>query len=122
MKKQCKVFDSCRACSFKELQQVEACQETGFRLILHCKTTLKDNKHEVLTESYDDKSCQEAPTDLTPLRDGELAVHKSGPFSMYWLLVIFSTIAYGLWQVLMQRRANILNQVYSSLSIVKTKN
>ena len=53
-KKQCKVFDACRACTFRELQEVEACQKTGFRMILNCTT--KNNK-DVIAEGYIDKSC-----------------------------------------------------------------
>ena len=59
---------------------------------------------------------------MTPLKDGEFAVYKSGPLSLYWFFVIMSGLAYGVFRVLMQRRNNILNQVYSKLSIVKTRN
>ena len=34
----CELFDSCRTCTFTELQQVDACQKTGFRMILKCTT------------------------------------------------------------------------------------
>ena len=99
-----------------------ACQATGYRLIMHCQTAPSSNRHDVITESYEDRPCQEAVTDLTPLRDGELAVHGSGPTSMYVLAAVFGILAYVFMQILMQRRNRILNQVYSKLSIVKTKN
>ena len=119
----CKIFDNCRACTFKELQVIEACQQTGFRLIKQCKTTPKEgSKTDIIAETYEDISCQEAATELTPLRNGELAPYKSGPFSLYWFFVIMSLLAYGMHNMLMQRRAKIINQVYSKLSIVKTKN
>ena len=122
LKKKCSVFDHCRACTFRELQEIDVCQTTGFRLIMHCKTTAVDNREDVLSESYQDKACEEAATEMTPLRDGEFAPYRSGPLNLYWFFVIMSGLTYGVLRILMQRRSNILNQVYSKLSIVKTKN
>ena len=121
-KKKCSVFDHCRACTFRELQEIDICQKTGFRLIMYCKTTAADNRVDVLSESYEDKACEEAPTEMTPLREGELAPYRSGPLSLYWFFIIMSGLTYAVVRILMQRRSNILNQVYSKLSIVKTKN
>ena len=100
VKKQCTVFDNCRACTFKELQQTAACQETGYRRIMHCKTTPNANRRDVITETYVDTSCQEAATELAPLRGGEFAPYRSGPFSVYWFLVIMAVLAYATVQVL----------------------
>ena len=89
---------------------------------MYCKTTAADNKIDVLSESYEDKTCEEAVTEMTPLRDGEFAPYRSGPLSLYWFFIIMSLLTYGVLRILMQRRSNIINQVYSKLSIVKTKN
>ena len=121
-KKKCDIFDPCRACTFRELQEIDVCQQTGFRLIMHCKTTPIDNRDLILTESYQDKACQEAVTEMTPLKEGEFAVYRSGPLSLYWFFVIMVGLTYIVVQILIKRRNNILNQVYSKLSIVKTKN
>jgi hypothetical protein len=52
----CQIEDSCRVCSFKELQQVAACQETGYRLILKCITQVKYH-HEDIGVSFKDEAC-----------------------------------------------------------------
>ena len=93
-RQKCTVFDACRACTFRELQAVEVCQETGFRLILKCITTPKDNKHEIFSEVYVDKACPEAHTDLQSLKDGEIAPYKSGPTSVYWFFIIMAAFSY----------------------------
>ena len=118
----CKVFDACRACSFKELQQIEVCQETGFRLITHCITRLRDDRDQVISENYKDRSCKEAPHDLSDLKNGELAPRRSGPHSVYLFFILMTALAYGSYRLLVQRRDKIISQVYSNLSIVKTKN
>ena len=69
---------------------------------MRCKTTPKNSsKTDVITESFEDKSCQMAATELTPLKNGEFAPYKSGPFSMYWFFVIMSLLAYATHQVLL---------------------
>ena len=60
-------------------------------MILNCTT--KNNK-DVIAEGYMDKPCQEAATDLTPLRDGELAMYGTRPFSMYYFFIIMAVLAY----------------------------
>lgn len=32
----CDVFHKCRACSFKEMQEIQECQITGYRLVKRC--------------------------------------------------------------------------------------
>ena len=89
---------------------------------MRCVTTPKDNREEVITEVYTDKECYQASTDLQSLKGGEFAPYRSGPFSIYWFFIIMAGVAYTTFQILMKRRNSILNEVYSKLSIVKTKN
>ena len=76
----------------------------------------------MFSEEYKDRPCEEAATEVSNLRNGELAPRGSGPFSVYFFFIIMSAFAYGTFYILKQRRDNIISQVYSNLSIVKTKN
>ena len=118
----CTLFDACRVCSFKELQGIPECQETGFRMILKCLTTLADDKSDIREETYHDVSCQEAPTEFSSLEDGVYAKYGSGPNSVYWFCFITSVLAYIMFKILDRRREGILKEVYSKVSIIKTQN
>ena len=120
--RKCTLLDACRVCSFKELQSIPECQETGFRMILKCQTTLVEDKSDIREETYHDVSCQEAATEFSPLNDGVYAKYGSGPSSIYWLFVITATLAYIMYKLLDRRREGILKEVYSKVSIIKTGN
>ena len=62
----CEIIDNCRTCTFTELQQVAACQKTGFRLILKCTTSLVGQTREVET-TYFDRPCKEIENQLSSL-------------------------------------------------------
>ena len=92
----CEIIDSCRTCTFAELQQIAACQKTGFRMILKCTTALVGSKDNV-DETYHDRPCSEAQTSLSSLERGKYAEFGSGPMSVSKfcaLIVLLTTIAY----------------------------
>ena len=76
----------------------------------------------MISEVYKNQECEQVSSELQSLKDGEFAPLGSGPFSVYWFFIIVAGFAYGAFQILMKRRDSILNEVYSNLSIVKTKN
>ena len=55
-KQTCVVHDKCRVCSFKELQMMPECQETGFRLIKRC-TELEATRQSLISDSYLNEAC-----------------------------------------------------------------
>ena len=98
---------------------MEACQETGFRLILKCTTRLKKDRDVVLEEKYLDLSCAEAADELENISNGEKAPFRSGPASVFVFALVSGVIGYLTYSFLKKRQDDILNEVYSKLTIVK---
>ena len=84
---QCKVFDACRACSFRELQKVEVCQNTGYRLIMKCK---KGSESEYWHQT---KSCNEAKLGSYDTDGGKLAIANSLPTSVPMFFLAMAVLA-----------------------------
>ena len=115
-------MDPCKVCSFKTLQSVEECQETGYRMILRCQTTLASDKTDIREETFMDVSCTEAATEFSSLEDGLYAKYNSGPTSVYWFFISMASMAYIVYKLLDARRQAIINEVYAKTTIIKTMN
>lgn len=55
-RKECKVEEKCRECSFFELKNLEECQITGYKLIKHC---ILYNELKAQDEYYKNEHCNE---------------------------------------------------------------
>ena len=53
----CSIVDKCRACTFKELQIMPECRQTGFRLIKRC-VERETNSNKVVEDNYLNEGCQ----------------------------------------------------------------
>ena len=83
---------------------------------------MRVTQDEVLSENYLDRPCSEAATEFSSLEDGLYARYGSGAPNLIWFFILMAFLAYILQALLVKRRNNIINEVYSKLSIVKTKN
>ena len=112
----CRVENACHLCSFKELQQIAACQQTGYIMINRCDTLLKGQN---IATNYRDESCN-IGNDQMLIESGKQARAQGQPTSIWVVFVIFAALTFGSYQLLDSRRRGILDEVFSKLTIVKT--
>ena len=89
---------------------------------MKCSTALVNNRDETISERYVERPCEEAAFEFSDLEEGLYARHGTGPFSIYIFFLVVAVLAYLVQALLVQRRDKIISEVYSQLSIVKTKN
>lgn len=123
LKEKCTILDKCRACSFKEMQQIPECQVTGFRLIKRCIKSQKEG-YSIVEDTYVNEACSEFTGSLADynkdpnLLNGKFAEPGSGNASMFTFLIIMGICAIGIITVLNKRKERILSEIYSKISIV----
>jgi hypothetical protein len=101
---QCELFDDCRTCTFTELQQVNECQKTGFRMILKCTTSLMGSSDKVFETTYHDRPCSEASSATASLESGKYAQFGSGPTRVGRLCLSLVVVCFIVYKILSYRR------------------
>ena len=112
----CEVEDACRLCSFKELQMIDACQESGYRLINKCVVAASSG--EIIETTFIDRSCQ-AGTDMELIQSGEIAIHSQSATSVSMIFFVMFLLSLISYKVLDVRRSHILSEVYGKITILK---
>jgi hypothetical protein len=116
----CTVMDSCKWCSFRELQKVDVCQETGLRVILECTNSGAGDAENYVVN----KACSEAvilADGSIDVQDGMTAIPGEQPQSLLSFFVVMLLCAVISLKVMERRKEEILEEVFSKLSIIKTK-
>ena len=88
-------------------------------MILKCTTSLMGASNEVLETSYHDRPCNEATSGS--IDGGKYALQGSGPIRLSRFFLTMLVLGAIVYKALDYRRQNILNEVYSKLTIVKNK-
>ncbi|CDW78549.1 UNKNOWN [Stylonychia lemnae] len=119
----CSIFDKCRTCSFKELQLMPECQDTGYRLIKRC---IKRDQQtgEIQEDKYVNEGCelysgsiQEYNSDQEA-SGGQYAEPGSEAYSVFKFMFLMIAFGVGVTTYLNRRKDRILHEIYSKISIV----
>jgi hypothetical protein len=101
-KKDCKIQDKCRECTFEELKTTVECQTTGYKQISLCGYYDGNN---LIDEIYNAETCSE----------------NTKVNSVYYLLCICIVIGIFSWFIRKSHRNFLLKQMFEKLTILKDK-
>eukprot|EP00347_Sterkiella_histriomuscorum_P018421 403345573 len=122
----CSIFDRCRVCSFKELQQMPECQETGYRLIKRC-IKRDQSSAKIIEDRYENQSCElftgsaqeyQKEQQSSSSSAGQYAEPGTNPYGMGRFMIVMGLFAIIVTAYLNNRKDRILNEIYSKISIV----
>lgn len=108
---ECVIEDPCKLCSFVELEQLDACQETGYRLIEKCSP-------QSTNPTFQDRACP-ASSDANLISQGLAADASIQRTSLCLLFFFIALLTAGSYAVLERRRKQILGEAFSHLTILK---
>ena len=119
----CSIVDKCRTCTFKEMQMMPECTETGFRLIKRC-VERESTSNVVLEDKYINEGCTIFNGTLEEFNSdpkhqiGHFAEPGTAPTSMLNFMILMGFLALFFILFLNKRKERILNEIYSKISIV----